>query len=130
MSSKPYRVLEGGGREGSKAIYRRFMATNRRIPVLIGDAVGVGHFVVCNALVVVAQFLPFFQEFGGRYPGLNFIYRTIDAPVYQLLQSRIDAQLADSFYSLLWGELVVVLSSALYGVLAYLIVKFLAVLTE
>jgi len=91
--------------------------------VLIGDAVGVGHFVVCNVVLLAGQFLPLFQTFGGKHPGLRFIYQHIDAMVYEYFKYSADARPEDVFYTLGVGELIILLSSVIYGFAAYVLLK-------
>ena len=91
---------------------------------LIADSVGVGHLVMANVAIVLGEYTTIFKGLStAKYPGLDVVFRFFDAPVYLLLKSHIEYQSYSMLSTMLFGEAVIILSSILYGALAYLVVK-------
>ncbi|MBL7662032.1 hypothetical protein JNK13_04685 [bacterium] len=96
----------------------------RHVATVVADAVGLTHFIVANACVVLGQLTDVFKEVGGHYPGLQFVYQYIDYPVYaffhDVLQINFSGKTSVTF---LMGEFVIAISTILYGLIAYFVVK-------
>ena len=95
----------------------------RSAAVTVGDSIGVAHFLVANLLILLGEITNLFNSYGGRLPGLEFVYRTFDWPVYMITRPFIHMSGADAAYPFFAGELVIVASSLVYGFLAYLLVS-------
>ncbi|MCB0358346.1 MAG: hypothetical protein KDD44_01875 [Bdellovibrionales bacterium] len=100
----------------------------RSVASVVADSVGITHFIVANLLVVAGFFPEYFPGDFGRYPGLEFVYRFVDLPVYYVLQGVIKSNSSELIMVYLLGELVIVLSSILYWTLAYCFVRFFQLL--
>lgn len=98
--------------------------------LVVADAVGVAHFVVANLCVVLGQTTDIFSDLGGEYPGLFFVYRYFDAPVAAFFSGLAYGEGGDVFFTFLVGELIIVLSSILYGALGYAFTKLIFLLNE
>ena len=94
------------------------------VPKKIGDAIGLLHFIFANLLVAIGELTPWFNQFGWQLPGLRVVYVYVDAPMVSFFQSWTQVS-TDWLKMLLIGELVIVASSILYGLIAYLFVTFL-----
>jgi len=92
------------------------------IPRICADAVGIAHFIVANAILVTGQVTSSLDSFGAILPGLRFVYTYLDFPVYYLVQQWAPAITASLTNQILFGELVITLSSGLYGIITMLIV--------
>ena len=94
------------------------------VPKKIGDAIGLLHFIFANLLVIVGELTPWFSEFGWNLPGLRVVYAYVDAPMVAFFPQWTAVQV-DWVKMLVVGELIIVASSILYGLIAYLFVRFL-----
>lgn len=90
---------------------------------ILADAVGISHFVLANLVIVLGEFTSIFQHLSEKYGGLTFIFRYVDAPMYKVLAPIVGTVRYDSFQVLLVGQLVIVASSFVYGLIAYFFVK-------
>ena len=94
---------------------------------IIADAIGFSHFVIVNLIALVGQFTDLFRnpsEFYD-YPGLEFVFKYVDAPVYHLV-SWWRFQLDDQVVTLiLFSEFVFIVSSVLYALIAYIFSRFI-----
>lgn len=62
-----------------------------------------------------------------KHPGLHFVYNYLDYPVYAIIRSMIgiSSNSLDSFHALLVAFVVIILSSILYGLLTYIVLRFI-----
>ncbi len=91
--------------------------------VIIADAVGLAHCIVANIVVIAGYFYDFFKVI-DPFDGFKFVYIYFDQPVYFLFQGIITRVQNDQwFLPVLAGEVVIILSSLLYGVIAYLMAR-------
>jgi hypothetical protein len=88
----------------------------------ISDSIALGHFVVCNVILVLGAITHLFDFMHHAYPGLEFVYTYIDRPVYQFLK-HLDAIPSDPFFTYVVGEMVIAGSSFLYWVISYITLK-------
>ena len=89
---------------------------------VIADSVGIAHFAVANLCVVLGQVTDIFKDVGGKYPGLTFVYRYFDAPFVALF-GKIASERSDPVMSFLMGEFIIVGSSIIYGIFAYIFLR-------
>ena len=94
----------------------------RDLPRVCADAVGIAHFIVANVIIVIGEFTHQLDELGAVFPGLAFVYRYLDLPVYLLLENWDPGFQAATIKILLFGQIVIALSSALYAFFAWVIV--------
>ena len=99
---------------------------------VVADAVGVSHFIVANFCILLGQYTEVFKGIGinVKYPGLEFVYRYFDAPVMLMLGGLARADRGDVIFTFLVAELIIVITSIFYGIMAYLFIKLLFLLIE
>ncbi len=88
----------------------------------IGDAIGLAHCIVTNLLVIVGYYFDIVAQ-ADPFDGLKIIYAYIDAPVYWLLEDHAGGFWDNYLYTILMGEIVILLSSVLYGFIAYVFAR-------
>jgi hypothetical protein len=98
---------------------------HRSFASLAVDAVGIAHFVIANAVVLLGESTSLLDRWGGNeHPGVYIVYRYLDAPVAGVLGMFTNTAVGgDNTYPFLVAELVIILSSMLYGGLAYLLMR-------
>lgn len=89
---------------------------------IIADAVGLGHCIVANVMVVIGYFYDF-QLDPDKFDGLKFVYRYVDFPVFHVFYKFMGRLQYDDFYTIVLGEIVIIISSVLYGLVAFIIAK-------
>ncbi len=98
---------------------------------VVADAVGISHFVVANVIMIGAQAnrdlglaVRKFMKQNSDYPGIDFVYKFMDAPIYQQFRGTAEAFREGrprNFW--LTAECIVLLSSMFYGLLAYVVIR-------
>ena len=89
----------------------------------VGDAVGVAHFVVANLCILVGHLTNVFKGMSEQWGGIEFLYRYLDHPVYLAFRPIAFNFRNDVIYAIIVAELVIVVSSLLYGLAAYLLMR-------
>ena len=98
---------------------------------VVADAVGISHFIVTNVIMILGSAnrdfglaLKKFMKQSSDYPGIDFVYRFIDFPVYHKLKGTAE-MFRDARPRNFWlgAECVVLLSSMFYGLLAYVVIR-------
>ncbi|MCC6932154.1 MAG: hypothetical protein IT292_02720 [Deltaproteobacteria bacterium] len=110
---------------------------------IVLDVIIIVHFVVAN-VVLAAGFVPAFsenfiwlinnfQEFGyewrtfaTKYPGIMFVYYYIDYPIFIINPSWFMSKPGSFYYTLGMAEFLIMLSSLIYGYVAYFFVRLIA----
>jgi hypothetical protein len=95
-------------------------------PAIIADAIGVTHFIFANLLVVLGEVTGVFGKPWENFTGLRFLYTYVDAPVHTFMTPFMPEQFDDPVTAYLIAELIIILSSVLYGLIAYAICRFLS----
>lgn len=98
--------------------------------ILVADAIGIGHWVVSTIVVILGQVTNLFADYGAEYPGLDFIYKFIDRPIYGLIQGIEAEYRSDLVVTMIIGQIVIVASSVIYAFIAYLALRLLFLLSE
>ena len=96
---------------------------------VVADAIGISHFLVANLIMILGQVNSDFKEIltgllpkYSAYPGIDFVYNFMDKPVYNQIQGIAEMFREDSpKYFWMGAEAVVLLSSAFYGFVAYIV---------
>lgn len=93
---------------------------------MVADAIGVAHFVIANLIVLLGYVSNAFnsvvpQEASNK--GLYFIYLYLDRPVFLIFQGFVASTKDSPWLSFLAGELVIVVSTILYGFIAYFSIR-------
>ncbi len=94
------------------------------------DAVGIAHLIIGTLLIIVGEFTPIFEKLSFEHGGVQFIFQYLDAPVYYLLRPFMPDAEGDSIYLWLSGLAVITLSSMLYALVVYLMLRFMATLFD
>lgn len=87
------------------------------------DIVAVLHLMVANVIIALGEYTLIFSFLHEKNPGIKFVFRYLDAPVYNLLATMIEKWEIDFWSILLAAELVIVLSSLIYGISVYVLVR-------
>jgi hypothetical protein len=108
---------------------------HKRMILWVGDVFGMAHFVCAVLLSILGQFYEY--KFLGlavvsKFPGMEFVCRTIDAPLFYIVQ-KIDVHFSMNWFywtpavkmsqALTIGGIVITGSSILYGLIVFLFVK-------
>lgn len=88
---------------------------------------GVAHCIVANIIVILGYFKDVNNPLmvADPFDGLKFIYGYIDFPVYYFFRGLATRFSEQYLYTILLGEIVILLTSVLYGVIAYIFAKAL-----
>ncbi|MCC6221473.1 MAG: hypothetical protein IT291_09570 [Deltaproteobacteria bacterium] len=92
---------------------------------IIGDAIGIAHFVVANLIVLVGQLTSAFESISPQMGGLKFLYTYVDFPVYSMFSGMAERGRGEVFTALIAGEFIIVVSSILYGLIANIAVRLM-----
>lgn len=107
------------------------LVRGKALSTALADAVGVGHFVVANAILILGEVTPLMSKWGSRHPGIEFIYSYLDVPMYHVFSVFADAKIASNeVFPYFAAELIILTSSVLYGAIAYLLARFFTTATE
>ena len=93
---------------------------------MVADGIGVAHFIVANFVVLLGQFTSIFDALirvQADNKGIYFLYYYLDRPVYFLFRGFVESAREDWVLSLLCAQLIIVVSTVLYGFLAYFAIK-------
>lgn len=90
---------------------------------VVGDSVGFAHFLIANAVLIIGEFSTLFDSVAKVHGGMEFVYRYIDTPLYSLVRPFEKHFVGDPMFTFLFAELVIGLSSIIYGAVAYLMVR-------
>jgi len=110
---------------------------------IVVDAIVVSHFIVGNMCILLGAFTDLFDPYKKGFKGnagIDFLYSVLDAPIFflfnkvlsfyyvilGLLQKSVTTLAAiqpGSFFYYLMAECIVLLGSAFYGLLAYMILR-------
>lgn len=93
---------------------------------VVGDSVGFAHFLIANAVLIIGEYSTYFNFVAKVHGGMEFVYRYIDTPVYTLLRPFEKHFVSDPMFTYIFAELVIGLSSILYGAIAFGMVKIVA----
>jgi hypothetical protein len=87
------------------------------------DIVGVTHFLLVNAIFLLGQYTTIFSHIGGTRPGVLFVYRYIDTPIYSIpwVRTMVERLSSTSVPSIACAEVIFLASSILYAAIAYLL---------
>ena len=91
--------------------------------LLVADAIGIAHFLVANVLIGLGEVTNLFSEFGARLSGMRFVLNTIDRPVFSFFHWAGVDKTSDIVYPLIVGEVVIIISSIIYALVAYIFLK-------
>jgi hypothetical protein len=110
---------------------------HKRMILWIGDISGMAHFISAILISILGQFTEY--KFLGltvvsKFPGMEFVCRTIDAPFFYIVQ-KIDASLGLHWFvwnprvemsqALTIGGIVITGSSVLYGLIVFVVVRLI-----
>lgn len=95
-------------------------------PAIIADAIGITHFIFANILLVLGEITGVFGKPWEPFTAVRFIYTYVDAPVYTFISPFMPEQFDDPVTAYLIAEIVIIVSSVFYGLIAYLICRFLS----
>lgn len=98
--------------------------------VIIADSVAISHFIVCNLAFVMGEFTDVFAEMRAANPGLEFVYRYVDYPVFYVFRHLVDSSYGDMVLTVLIAQFVIVMSSVIYGIIAGLVIKTLVLMVQ
>lgn len=94
---------------------------------MVADGVAVGHLLVANLCVILGSFSDVFKNYVQQpdtaNTGLNFVYIYFDYPVYVFFKLIIGTLGSDPILSYVLAEVVIVLSSVLYGFVAFFVMR-------
>lgn len=93
---------------------------------MVADGIGVAHFIVANIVVLLGQFTKLFDaviEVYADNKGIYFLYYYLDRPAYYLFKGFAESAKEDVALSLLCAELIIIVSTVLYGFLAYFAIR-------
>ena len=92
--------------------------------VVAADALGVTHLIFGTLAIILGEFTDFFKALNSDHGGVQFVLRYLDRPVYAFMSPFIPAGGTDARYTIMVGLVVVLMSSIVYGAIAYLVLKF------
>ena len=83
--------------------------------------------LIAIALSLVGQYTSVFQEnrLAGDYPGIDFVYKTIDYPVFFLFRGFIESSKGSAYETILHAAIIFFFASALYSFAVLFLIKFL-----
>ena len=93
---------------------------------MVADGIGVAHFIVANLCVLLGEFTELFNpliDVASPHKGLYFVYHYFDRPAYYLFRGLTEATQEDLIFTFLTGELIIVVSTVLYGFIAFFSVR-------
>jgi len=103
----------------------RYYWGQRKTSAVFAEAVAVAHFLVANLVMLIGQYFPVFDFLESKNGGVKFVYHYIDFPLYTLLGSLTD-NIGPRGTSAMFGcELIILASSAVYGVICYFLLDLL-----
>lgn len=99
----------------------------RSFPSRIADTVGISHFIVANLIILLGefwgQFRAVFHIGDTDLPGLKLVYMTICRPIHSVLEDLItDETITGWVVQLCLGEVIIGISSVIYGFLTFVLV--------
>lgn len=104
---------------------KRYYWGQRKTSAVFAEAVAVAHFLVANLVMLLGQYFNVFDFLEGKNGGVKFVYHYIDLPLYTLLGSFTD-NIGPRGTSVMFGcELIILVSSAVYGVICYILLDVL-----
>ena len=92
--------------------------------VKVGEALGLGHLLVTNAIVLIGEFTPTFLHYGAKHGGVEFVMLNIDSLVFSVLGGSMRS-MNDALIYFLWVELILVVTSFLYACACYFVTRFI-----
>ncbi len=97
---------------------------------ILADAVGLTHLLVATGIVIVGEYTDIFNHVGGRYHGIQFVYKFIDWPIVRLLTPILDwfgvgGDVVDRGLAMVTAGFVIAASSAIYGIITYYVARFI-----
>lgn len=98
---------------------------------IIADAVGLTHLLVATAIVILGEYTNLFVQAGGRYNGVEFVYKYLDLPVYQIVTPILESfgvagDVSDRGVAMVTAGFVIIASSVVYGVITYYVCRLIA----
>ncbi len=110
------------------------MALSRRkrsVIATISDWIAIGHFFVAIAVVVVGEVTDKFKHIYFEHGGIWFLYKYLDYPAYQISKLFLpENEVRLPHYLYVKVGVVILLSTILYFIVSYLLLKFITSLFE
>ena len=95
-----------------------------RVAMKVAEALGLAHFITANLFIALGESTGAFSFLSANHAGVEFVMKYMDAPIYALLEGRFDPARNAVVY-FMWTEFVVIISSALYGLLCWFVARVL-----
>ena len=109
----------------------------------IVDAVAISHAVVANAIMISAVFTDWFvwvtekyavvlhmSKFAKSFPGILYVYEYVDLPIYRLMGDWVFKHAGDPVASYAIAEVIILLSSLLYSLIAYAFLRMISAVAD
>ncbi len=93
---------------------------------IAADVVAITHLILGTLAILIGEVTTFFDAIGYKHGGVKFVFEYLDAPIYYPIRGFLPLAEGDSMYVLLAGIGVVVCASVFYGVLTYVVLRFIA----
>ncbi len=92
---------------------------------VVGDVVAIAHCMVALTMMVIGESTPLLNGIREKNPGVAFLYKYLDKPVYSVISQWFDwlREYHDLNTYYLGAIFVVVTASVFYGVVAFVVIK-------